>query len=132
MAKNNYWADRIAKEQKWQEEQLSKDAQFNQCLQQYYDQAIVQINKDIEDQINSLAVRNKVSYAEAQKEVSTTDIADYETEAKKVVQEANRLRAQGKHVTYNDFSDEVNERLRNYNTAMRYNRLNLLKPEMSI
>lgn len=130
--KNNYWADRIARERKWQEEQLSKDAQFNQHLQQYYDQAIVQINKDIEDQINSLAVRNKVSYAEAQKEVSTTDIADYETEAKKVVQEANRLRAQGKHVTYNDFSDEVNERLRNYNTAMRYNRLNLLKSKIGL
>lgn len=130
--KNNYWADRIAQERKWQEEQLSKDAQFNQRLQQYYDQAIVQINKDIEDQINSLAVRNKVSYAEAQKEVSTTDIADYETEAKKVVQEANRLRAQGKRVTYNDFSDEVNERLRNYNTAMRYNRLNLLKSKIGL
>lgn len=130
--KNNYWADRIARERKWQEEQLSKDAQFNQRLQQYYDQAIVQINKDIEDQINSLAVRNKVSYAEAQKEVSTTDIADYETEAKKVVQEANLLRAQGKHVTYNDFSDEVNERLRNYNTAMRYNRLNLLKSKIGL
>lgn len=130
--KNNYWADRIVRERKWQEEQLSKDAQFNQRLQQYYDQAIVQINKDIEDQINSLAVRNKVSYAEAQKEVSTTDIADYETEAKKVVQEANRLRAQGKHVTYNDFSDEVNERLRNYNTAMRYNRLNLLKSKIGL
>lgn len=130
--KNNYWADRTARERKWQEEQLSKDAQFNQRLQQYYDQAIVQINKDIEDQINSLAVRNKVSYAEAQKEVSTTDIADYETEAKKVVQEANRLRAQGKRVTYNDFSDEVNERLRNYNTAMRYNRLNLLKSKIGL
>ena len=130
--KNNYWADRTARERKWQEEQLSKDAQFNQRLQQYYDQAIVQINKDIEDQINSLAVRNKVSYAEAQKEVSTTDIADYEIEAKQVVQEANRLRAQGKHVTYNDFSDEVNERLRNYNTAMRYNRLNLLKSKIGL
>lgn len=130
--KNNYWADRTAREHKWQEEQLRKDAQFNQRLQQYYGQAIIQINKDIEDQINSLAVRNKVSYAEAQKEVSTTDIADYETEAKKVVQEANRLRAQGKHVTYNDFSDEVNERLRNYNTAMRYNRLNLLKSKIGL
>lgn len=130
--KNNYWADRTAREHKWQEEQLRKDAQFNQRLQQYYDQAIVQINKDIEDQINSLAVRNKVSYAEAQKEVSTTDIADYEIEAKQVVQEANRLRAQGKHVTYNDFSDEVNERLRNYNTAMRYNRLNLLKSKIGL
>ena len=130
--KNNYWADRIARERKWQEEQLSKDAQFNQRLQQYYDQAIVQINKDIEDQINSLAVRNKVSYAEAQKEVSTTDIADYETEAKKVVQEANRLRAQGKHVTYNDFSDEVNKRMRNYNATMRVNRLEYIKSQIGL
>ena len=132
MAKNNYWADRIAKEQKWQEEQLSKDAQFNQCLQEYYDQAIVQINKDIDNQIDSLARRDQVSYVEAQKVVSLTDIADYETEAKKVVQEANRLRAQRKHVTYNDFSDEVNKRMRNYNATMRVNRLEYIKSQIGL
>ena len=132
MAKNNYWADRIAKEQKWQEQQLKNDAAFNQRLQEYYDQAIVQINKDIDNQIDSLARRDQVSYVEAQKAVSLTDIADYETEAKKVVQEANRLRAQRKHVTYNDFSDEVNKRMRNYNATMRVNRLEYIKRQIGL
>lgn len=132
MAKNNYWADRIAKEQKWQEQQLKNDAAFNQRLQEYYDQAIVQINKDIDNQIDSLARRDQVSYVEAQKAVSLTDIADYETEAKKVVQEANRLRAQRKHVTYNDFSDEVNKRMRNYNATMRVNRLEYIKSQIGL
>lgn len=132
MAKNNYWADRITKERKWQEQQLKNDAAFNQRLQEYYDQAIVQINKDIDNQINSLAQRDQVSYVEAQKAVSLTDIADYETEAKKVVQEANRLRAQRKHVTYNDFSDEVNKRMRNYNATMRVNRLEYIKSQIGL
>lgn len=132
MAKNNYWADRIAKEQKWQEQQLKNDAAFNQRLQEYYNQAIVQINKDIDNQIDSLARRDQVSYVEAQKAVSLTDIADYETEAKKVVQEANRLRAQRKHVTYNDFSDEVNKRMRNYNATMRVNRLEYIKSQIGL
>ena len=132
MAKNNYWADRIAKERKWQEQQLKNDAAFNQRLQEYYDQAIVQINKDIDNQIDSLARRDQVSYVEAQKAVSLTDIADYETEAKKVVQEANRLRAQRKHVTYNDFSDEVNKRMRNYNVTMRVNRLEYIKSQIGL
>ena len=132
MAKNNYWADRIAKDQKWQEQQLKNDAAFNQRLQEYYDQAIVQINKDIDNQIDSLARRDQVSYVEAQKAVSLTDIADYETEAKKVVQEANRLRAQRKHVTYNDFSDEVNKRMRNYNATMRVNRLEYIKSQIGL
>ena len=132
MAKNNYWADRIAKERKWQEQQLKNDAAFNQRLQEYYDQAIVQINKDIDNQIDSLARRDQVSYVEAQKAVSLTDIADYETEAKKVVQEANRLRAQRKHVTYNDFSDEVNKRMRNYNATMRVNRLEYIKSQIGL
>lgn len=132
MAKNNYWADRIAKEQKWQEQQLKNDAAFNQRLQEYYDQAIVQINKDIDNQIDSLVRRDQVSYVEAQKAVSLTDIADYETEAKKVVQEANRLRAQRKHVTYNDFSDEVNKRMRNYNATMRVNRLEYIKSQIGL
>ncbi|WP_238594825.1 ADP-ribosyltransferase [Limosilactobacillus reuteri] len=132
MAKNNYWANRIAKEQKWQEQQLKNDVKFNQQLQEYYNQAIVQINKDIDNQIDSLARRDQVSYVEAQKAVSLTDIADYETEAKKVVQEANRLRAQRKHVTYNDFSDEVNKRMRNYNATMRVNRLEYIKSQIGL
>lgn len=130
--KNSYWDNRIARERKWQEQQLKNDAAFNQQLQQYYNQAIVQINKDIDNQITSLAKGNKVSYAEAQKAVSTTDIADYETEARKVVQEADRLRAQGKHVTYNNFSDEVNARMKQYNVTMRVNRLEYIKSQIGL
>ena len=42
------------------------------------------------------------------------------------------MRAAGHHVTYDDFSDEVNERMRIYNATMRINRLELLKSQIGL
>lgn len=44
-----------------------------------------------------------------------------------MVRHAKELRKQGKRVSYADYSDEVNERMRLYNVTMRINRLEYLK-----
>ena len=72
-------------------------------------------------------MRDGISYAEARKKVSKADTALYKKEAAEVVRHASELRKQGKHVSYADYSDEVNERMRLYNVTMRINRLEYLK-----
>lgn len=56
----------------------------------------------------------------------------YQREAKEAVAQAQAMRAQGKKVTYEDFSDEVNQRMKVYNATMRLNRLELLKSQVGV
>jgi SPP1 gp7 family putative phage head morphogenesis protein len=56
----------------------------------------------------------------------------YEREAKRVVAQADAMRAAHKHVTYDDFSKEVNQRMKVYNATMRLNRLELLKSQIGV
>lgn len=129
MAKNNnaYWRER-----EWQLKQLKNDDRFNQELKRYYDQLIVGINKEIDREIASLASRNDTSIDNARAAVTGTDISAYESEAQALVHQADLMRAAGHHVTYDDFSDEVNERMRIYNATMRINRLELLKSQIGL
>ena len=83
--------------------------------------------RDIKSELYSFAVRDGISYVEARKKVSKADTALYKKEAAEVVRHAGELRKQGKHVSYADYSDEVNERMRLYNVTMRINRLEYLK-----
>ena len=129
---NNYWEYRAKKEREWQEQQLRNDAEFNKMVQSHFDQALVSIGQDIDAEFNRLAVRNKSTVEEARKAVSQADINAYQAEAKKVVVEANRMRAAKKHPTYNDWSSEVNERMRIYNATMRINRLEYLKSQIGL
>lgn len=129
MTKNNnaYWRER-----EWQLKQLKNDDKFNQELKRYYDQLIVGINKEIDREIASLASRNDTSIDNARAAVTGADISAYESEAQALVHQADLMRAAGHHVTYNDFSDEVNERMRIYNATMRINRLELLKSQIGL
>ena len=60
------------------------------------------------------------------------DIADYENEARQLVLQGAQLRAQGKHVTFASFSDDVNRRMKIYNATMRINRLEYLKSQVGL
>ena len=91
-----------------------------------------EINRDIKSELYSFAVRDGISYAEARKKVSKSDTALYKKEAAEVVRHAKELRKQGKRVSYADYSDEVNERMRLYNVTMRINRLEYLKSVIGI
>ena len=137
MAKKNqkptskYWDKRAKEERKWQEQNLVNDAAFAKLIDRYYNAAIVEINKDIEHQYHDLS-KSFGSVANIRSMVQSTDIADYEAEAQKLVMEAAQMRAQGKHVTYANFSDEVNERMKIYNATMRINRLEYLKSQVGL
>lgn len=136
MAKKNrnnaYWEQRAEKEREWQLRQLKNDETFNQLIQKHYNQALVDIDRDIDAQFNRLAKANRSTVEEARKAVSQADIKAYQAEAKKVVEEANQMRAAKKRPTYNDWSDEVNERMRIYNATMRINRLEYLKSQIGL
>lgn len=129
MTKNNnaYWRER-----EWQLKQLKNDDKFNQELKRYYDQLIVGIKKEIDREVASLASRNETSIDNARAAVTGADISAYESEAQALVHQADLMRAAGHHVTYDDFSDEVNERMRIYNATMRINRLELLKSQIGL
>lgn len=127
-----YWQERAKKEREWQEQQLKNDVAFNQKIQAHYEQAIANINRDIDADFNQLAVRNKATLEEARKAVSKADIKAYQLEAKQVVQQANKLRAAKKTPTYSNWSKEVNERMRIYNATMRINRLEYLKSQIGL
>lgn len=129
---NNYWEYRAKKEREWQEQQLRNDAEFNKIIQSHFDRTLASIDQYIDAEFNRLALRNKTTVEEARKAVSQADIKAYQLEAKKVVAEANRMRAAKKHPTYNDWSPEVNERMRIYNATMRINRLEYLKSQIGL
>lgn len=110
---------------------LANDQQTNARLQQYYQRAVDNINKDIDAELARI-VDDNGNPVNAYKPVSKADMEAYQREAKQVVAQADAMRAQHKHVTYDDFSPEVNQRMRVYNATMRLNRLELLKSQIGI
>ncbi len=127
MSNKTYWNDRDKARFEYIRQNLADDKAFNANLEKYYQRTIDAINKDIQSELQSFATRDGVSLAEARKKVSKADIRQFEAEAKRVVKEADQMRKKGKRVSYSDFSDEVNERMRLYNVTMRINRLEYLK-----
>lgn len=127
MSNKTYWNNRDKERFEYIRQNLADDKAFNTSLEKYYQRTIDAINKDIQSELQSFATRDGVSLAEARKKVSKADVRQFEAEAKKVVKEADQMRKKSKRVSYSDFSDEVNERMRLYNVTMRINRLEYLK-----
>ena len=123
----DYWANRDEAEAAWIAQNLANDEQFNARIQSYYDEAIANINREIESNYESLAKRGIGREA-----VSQMDVEAYQSEAAKIVRQAAEMRKAGHKVTYSDFSDEVNTRLRVYNATMRINRLEYLKSQVGL
>lgn len=131
-ANRQYWVNRTANEKQWMAQNLANDKAFDDKIQAHYDEALVAIQKDIDVNIANLASSNKTTLDEARKSVSQAYIKAYQIEAKRVVEEANELRAAHKVPTYADWSKEVNCRMRIYNATMRINRLEYLKSEIGL
>lgn len=128
---NSYWDKRAEEERKWQEKNIATDVAFNRLIARYYRNVVVQINKDIDHQYQSLA-KSVGGLKNAYSEVNSADIADYEVEAQKLVMQAAQMRASVKKVTYASFSDDVNRRMKIYNATMRINRLEYLKSQVGL
>lgn len=101
---------------------------------EYYERAIDDIYDKIDVEFSKIADvhNNGIGISGAYKAVSQFDIEKYEREAKALVEKANQLRKQGKKVTYSDFSDEENARMKVYNATMRLNRLEYLKSQIGL
>ena len=110
---------------------LANDQQTNARLQQYYQRAVDNINKDIDAELARI-VDDNGNPVNAYKPVSKADMEAYQREAKQVVAQADAMRAKHHHVTYDDFSPEVNQRMKVYNATMRLNRLELLKSRVGV
>lgn len=119
---SSYWEERAKQEKAWQLKQLENDADFGKLLETYYNQAIDDISDSIEKELNRVG----------KDQVTQMDVKAYETKAKSIVAEAEKMRANGQKVTYADFSDQVNQRLKVYNATMRINRLEHLKSEVGL
>lgn len=119
---SSYWEERAKQEKAWQLKQLENDAEFGKLLETYYNQAIEDISNSIEKELNRVD----------KDQVTQMDVKAYETKAKSIVAEAEKMRANGQKVTYADFSDQVNQRLKVYNATMRINRLEHLKSEVGL
>lgn len=128
---SNYWKKREKEERKWQEKNIAADAAFNCLIERHYNVAITRINKDIDHQYQSLA-KSVGGLQNAYSAVDAMDVAAYEEEARRLVLQAAQMRAQGKHVTYASFSDDVNRRMKIYNATMRINRLEYLKSQVGL
>ncbi len=120
-----YWKNRAQQERAWINHNLKNDAKFNQQLQGYYDRAIADINKTIDAEYDKFQDPET-----ARKAVSQMDVQQYQNTAKEIVSKAEQMRKDGKLVTYGDFSDEVNARLKVYNATMRINRLENIKSQI--
>lgn len=130
ISNRRYWAKRRKQEEQWIKDNLANDEQFGDQLQRYYDQVIVDINKAID--MNANLITDASGKLTGYKPVSKAQMATYEAEAQKVVAQADAMRANHKHPTYDDFPAEVNRRMRVYNATMRINRLELLKAQIGV
>lgn len=116
----SYWDNRIKAEKAWQESVKKDMEKYNQHIAGMYNRAISDINQQI---------KADLALSEG-KLVKADDMREYESLAKRAVEKANALRAQGKHVTRKDFSEDVNNRLKVYNATMRINRNEILKSKI--
>ena len=107
---------------------LANDEQFNQHLAKYYQQAIDNINSELEHELLNM----KKGHFLNQEVVEATDVQHFQDKAKKIVEQANQMRKAGKQVTYADFSKAVNDQMRVYNATMRINRLEMLKSQIGL
>ena len=113
---------------------LENDRKFNNKLTEYYEKAIDDIYNKIDVEYQKIAeVHNDgIGITGAYRAVNEFDIEKYEREAKGLVAKANRLRSQGKKVSYKDFTPEENARMKVYNATMRLNRLEYLKSQVGL
>lgn len=129
---SKYWLDRQVMEKEAIEKYIEQDKEAIAQLNKHYDTMLNNINQQIAAEISSLAERNNVGLELAKKQVTQMDVQAYSSKAKKLVEQAAKMRKEGHHVTYKDYSDAVNQELRVYNTTMRVNRLEYLRANIAL
>ncbi|MGK4178822.1 minor capsid protein [Lapidilactobacillus dextrinicus] len=113
---DQYWEKR---EKDWIKDNLRSDVEFDKEIKRHYQQALKNINDDINRFYVNYAKREGISMSEAVKRVASEDVKGFSKRA-------------GEMVKNKDFSDNANRRLRLYNATMRINRLEQLKSQIGL
>lgn len=115
-----YWDARAKDEKAWQESAKKDMEKYNQHIVEMCNHAIADLNQQIKA---DLALANG-------KLVTSEGMKEYEALAKRAVDKAKAIRANGKRVTRKDFSKDVNDRLKIYNATMCINRNEIIKSKI--
>ncbi|MBC5999007.1 minor capsid protein [Clostridiales Family XIII bacterium BX16] len=117
MATNSeYWKKR---ERENLRKNLKSEAEYAKEIQQTYNFAMDQIQKEIDSFYAKYAKDEGITIAQAKKRASKLDMEEYSRKAKKYVKEKN-------------FSKQANEEMKLYNLTMKVNRLELLKASIGL
>lgn len=131
MTNNDYAAKRAA-ELIEISKRLKDDETIKRELNRIHNRARREIQREIQADITGFAVRGQLSMVEAQKLISKTDVQAFSAQAKRYVNQAERIRRSGRAVKYSDFTPEANASLRAYNVTMRTNRQQLLEARVNL
>ena len=111
-----YWRERETEAIK---HRIKDEREYFKEIRRIFDNASVNIDKEIKAFYMRYASKEGITIAEAKKRASQLDIEAFSTKAKR-------------YVKTKDFSDQANEELRLYNLTMKVNRLELLKANIGL
>lgn len=111
-----YWRERETEAIK---HRIKDEREYFKEIKRIFDNASVNIDKEIKAFYMRYARKEGITIAEAKKKASKLDIEAFSTKAKR-------------YVKTKDFSDQANEELRLYNLTMKVNRLELLKANIGL
>lgn len=112
----DYWRERETEAIK---HRIKDEQEYFKEVKRIFDNASVNIDKEIKAFYMRYAKKEGITLAEAKKRASQMDIEAFSTKAKR-------------YVKTKDFSDQANEELRLYNLTMKVNRLELLKANIGL
>lgn len=116
MKSSEYWRKR---EEKHIDQIIKDDKKMQKEVARRFQDAIDNINKEIDANWQRFTGKEGISLTEAKKLSMEHDVKSFSRKAKKYVKEKN-------------FSDKANNELRLYNVTMRVNRLELLKSQIGL
>lgn len=132
MASSKYWSDREAD---WTKECQANNVQWDQELQDIYQTMNDEISEQIAVFYQKYADENGLTYAQAKQYLDQTDIRYYSRLAKRYCDDAAKDMAAGTwdhDAAKSYFTQQANQDMKRYNTAMRIARLDMLKHQIGL
>lgn len=132
MASSKYWSEREAD---WTKECQANNVQWDQELQDIYQTMNDEISEQIAVFYQEYADENGLTYAQAKQYLDRTDIRYYSRLAKRYCDDAAKDMAAGTWAydpAKSYFTQQANQEMKRYNTAMKIARLDMLKRQIDL
>lgn len=132
MASSKYWQER---EDDWTKECQANNVQWHQKLQDIYQTMNDEISEQIAVFYQKYADENGLTYAQAKQYLDRTDIRYYSRLAKRYCEDAAKDMAAGTwahDAAKSYFTQQADQDMKRYNTAMKIARLDMLKRQISL